>query len=76
MKSNKKKSAMTSEPAAPAAAGASDLRMERAQRLFARMPDLQSLHFTSDGLAFAEHQHARAHARNLSDDTIVTIERK
>lgn len=76
MEGKKKKSAMRSEPAAIGAAGASDQRIERAQRLFARMPQLQSLHFTSDGLAFAEHQHAVAHARNLSDDTIVTIERK
>lgn len=67
---------MTSEPAAHSAAGASDIMHERARRLFASMPQLQSLHFTTDGLAFAEHQHAKAHARNLSDDTIVTIERQ
>jgi hypothetical protein len=40
------------------------------------MAQLQSLHFTTDGFSFAEHQHAVAHARNLSDDTIVTIERQ
>ena len=48
--------------------------VERAREVFG-MHTADEIYFTSDGQAFTEEQHARAHAGWLKDETVVTVKR-
>lgn len=49
---------------------------KKAEKLFKNYPDKTKMHFTSDGQAFLEKQHAQLHAESLEDSSVTTIERK
>lgn len=54
-----------------------DIEFEKkAEKLFKNYPDKNKIHFTSDGQAFLEKQHAQLHAESLEDSSVTTIERK
>lgn len=48
---------------------------KKAKRLFAEYPNKNELFFTVDGMAFWDRNEAEAHAANLKDGTLKTIQK-